>query len=647
MLPPLQDVKPRKKDGNWILQDERVAQSAPLSKGTGNIPVSSARKTSQSTSVTDAQRPRRLSLPSAPQVPRTLSCSDDNFDEIAAAIHAEEPDLDWLKDLWCVCLSAKPSTATKYLAFKSLGGWVEVFNRWQALGGWIPGRAPVFLDVNQLQGLTSAAPAKVAEWMNVFAKKTKAGSEKINMPAFICICVTLSSVISKKQKLRFLLGVFDEDDILCIDEREFVVFISAFLHGLALSYGFFEVRQKALEQAIKALAKRLFSRILAAFPGEVTSDCQSVSFSKVETWFLGDTGDPLAIPFALFMERRSDRGAEDEPEQFLCEEERFKLSHRHAVDPPMETAKVLDASFLRRHEMKVIREVFDQCQRESGFDISHSEAERLTRLEIDPELWCKKLARGLEHAELLRQNGTKISLGLFLKQICPRADQRHLRMFQSWLQELEQKDDLERKIQEGEHKFQQFLKHQISPELTAGQQMLVVKDYRSIQSHTKDEGRNHLVGSVVCTDRLLLFEHEILEDTLSQEDIIALMCPSECRPSKANPVVDENVFNFLTLRVSHFREALAHKESLFGNKQAMPKKCFYKARVAEDLSHSWQQFLDIFDPLQTGCITLKQILRSGLICPEVAQFMCHQVGNGHMFCRNDFLAEMTKISRLR
>lgn len=207
------------------------------------------------------------------------------------------------------------------------------------------------------------------------------------MPAFICTCIALSSTISKKQKLRFLLGVFDEDDSLCIDEREFVVFISAFLHGL-------------------------FSRILAAFPGEVTSDCQSLSFSTVEAWFLGDTGDPLAVPFALFMERRSDRGGEDDPEQFLCEEERFKLSHRHAVDPPMETAKVLDASFLRRHEMKVIREVFNQCQCGSGFDIPHSEAERLTRLEIDPELWCKKLARALEHAELLRQNGTKITLQL-------------------------------------------------------------------------------------------------------------------------------------------------------------------------------------------------------------------------------------------
>ena len=177
--------------------------------------------------------------------------------------------------------------------------------------------------------------------------------------------------------------------------------------------------------------------------------------------------------------------------------------------------------------------------------------------------------------------------------------------------------------------------------------MLLVKDYRSIQSHTKDEGRNHLVGSVVCTDRLLLFEHEILEDTLSQEDIIALMCPSECRSSKANPVVDEIVFNFLTLRLSHCREALVEKESLFGNKQARLNKCFYKARVEDDLSHSWQQFLNIFDPLHTGCISLKQILRSGLICPEVAQFMCHQVGNGHMFCRNDFLAEMTKISKRR
>ena len=34
---------------------------------------------------------------------------------------------------------------------RSLHTWVEVYNRWQALGGWIPGQAPTFLDAYQFQ----------------------------------------------------------------------------------------------------------------------------------------------------------------------------------------------------------------------------------------------------------------------------------------------------------------------------------------------------------------------------------------------------------------------------------------------------------------------------------------------------------------
>lgn len=49
--------------------------------------------------------------------------------------NGQEPDLDWLKDLWCVCLSAKPSTATKSLAFKWLGRqWKEAHVKLTSIG---------------------------------------------------------------------------------------------------------------------------------------------------------------------------------------------------------------------------------------------------------------------------------------------------------------------------------------------------------------------------------------------------------------------------------------------------------------------------------------------------------------------------------
>lgn len=242
--------------------------------------------------------------------------------------------------------------------------------------------------------------------MKVFGEKSK--TDKVNkvveMPAFLCTCIVFSSAISKKQKIRFLLGVFDENDSLTFQEDEFVSFVCAFFRGMALAFGFSQ-QPKELRQTSRQLAKQLFVRIAGG-----TSE--SISFASIEEWILGRNGDPLAVPFAMFLERCSSRGAEDDPEHFLDDDIKFRLSHREPVDLPVETASILDMSFLRRHEIQVVQAVFNQCQDRFSFDIQHSEAERLIQLEITPELWCKKLARGLEHAEVLRQNGKKIPLQL-------------------------------------------------------------------------------------------------------------------------------------------------------------------------------------------------------------------------------------------
>ena len=102
------------------------------------------------------------------------------------------------------------------------------------------------------------------------------------------------------------------------------------------------------------------SKTLLARSGVHGSLSLKSQLEHLERWLLGETGDPLAIPFALFLERHS--GSGDDPEFFLPEEKKFRLSHRSLVDPPMELALALDASFLQRSEMQVIREIFRHCE---------------------------------------------------------------------------------------------------------------------------------------------------------------------------------------------------------------------------------------------------------------------------------------------
>ena len=41
---------------------------------------------------------------------------------------------------------------------------------------------------------------------------------------------------------------------------------------------------------------------------------------SLSRWFLGESGDPLSAPFAMFLERFSVRGVDDDPEFFEGED---------------------------------------------------------------------------------------------------------------------------------------------------------------------------------------------------------------------------------------------------------------------------------------------------------------------------------------
>ena len=90
----------------------------------------------------------------------------------------------------------------------------------------------------------------------------------------------------------------------------------------------------------------------------------------------------------------------------------------------------------------MVRDLFYHCSSTRHFAISHAEAEQVVRTSIEPEFWIKMLSRSLEDLEAMRQDGVKFNIGVFFKKLCPRATSRHLRMFQTWLKELEQLEGL-------------------------------------------------------------------------------------------------------------------------------------------------------------------------------------------------------------
>ena len=267
---------------------------------------------------------------------------------------------------------------------------------------------------------------------------------KILVPAFLTCGIFLSTTISKKQKIRFLLGMFDEDDSQTIECPEFVEMISSFFYGIACAFGLLDYPHVVPKPTLRQqFGKHLFERLLMStccklsfWEAKKITSTGSVPFWMVEEWLLGHGGDPLFAPFAMFLERFSVRGFEEDPEFFEDEGRKFKLCHTSPVEPPLDTAASLDSSFLRRDQIGVVRDVFNECQKQLDFSHTHADIERALGTAIAPDLWCNHLARGLEEMEQSRQFGHKPTMALFLKKICPNAKPRHLRMFHTWMKEL-------------------------------------------------------------------------------------------------------------------------------------------------------------------------------------------------------------------
>ena len=127
-----------------------------------------------------------------------------------------------MQDFWHRVLVGVP-LAEKGLCLRSAGHWIGIFNRWQSAGGWQPGCAPGFVDAYQLQELLDVPMQRTMEWVRLFdppgyerLKRSRSSIDhkkvRVNVPAFMTAGIFVSTAISKRQKMRFLLVMFDEND---------------------------------------------------------------------------------------------------------------------------------------------------------------------------------------------------------------------------------------------------------------------------------------------------------------------------------------------------------------------------------------------------------------------------------------------------
>ncbi|CAE7516917.1 unnamed protein product [Symbiodinium pilosum] len=402
--------------------------------------------------------------------------------------------------------------------------------------------------------------------------------------------------------------MFDEDDSQTFESSEFVEMISAFFFGIACAFGLLEFPHIVPKPSMRQkLGKHLFDRLVSAACCKITfweakkiKAEDSAPFWLIEEWFLGESGDPLSAPFAMFLERFSVRGVDDDPEFFEGEDRRFKLSHTGPVEPPLETAASLDSS--------------------------------------------------LEEMEFLRENGQKVSLGVFLKKLCPNAKPRHLRMFQTWLKELDHIEELKVQWATARRMLNHFEGFIARPVLPARVRQELLTEHESIHCSASE------ARVMACAMRKKFFQQG---SAVNKDDYIAAMCPTEFRPKEGNPLIDQVVGQLLRMNVTNVEESLKSKEALFASRSeaAANRRKFIKPAVPEHQWAQWNQAFDAFSPTETatasGRLSVSGFVRQNDVCPTICEFMCEIIrrnrAEGHepSFSKEEFLQKMLEISACR
>jgi len=576
----------------------------------------------------------------APGMKRNLSFIDVTTDEMSDLVNAEMCGQEWLQGFWFRVLTAPAAPASKSLALRTLTYFVQIFNRWQSQGNWKAGEAPQFNNANEMQEMCAIPLPRVMEFVKLFdppgharVTMTKSPQDylKVKVPVapFLTACIIMSSAIAKQHKLRFLLGIFDESDKLRLQENEFVALVQALFVGMAALFG---LKSAPPTQRIETYSKYLYSRVAELDPEQTGS----IPFALLEEWLLGKTQDPASLPFALLFERFSVSRDEENPDQFEDPDRIFRLSHKAPVQPPMDTTLALDVGFMDRHEVVLAEKIYNHCISTATWHLSHSEAEKITQMSINPEYWIEKLHRALDEMDSARGHGVKLTLSTFFKKLCPRASTLHLRMFHNWLKEKEDFEDIKKEYLQSQERLRIYQRFVGAGVLPSKVRQDLLAGWQDSMAHFMRQGNS---------------ENEEGSEVLEKEDYIARFCPEGWRSHPGYTVVDETLEKMLFGQASMLKDIVQQKERLFAERgnmesRSVRKEDFVKRQVSWEEWKSWNEVFDLLE--QKGEILSPGILeKTRLVCPALVEHIYVLVSGKEAFTRERFLETMLKMTLQR
>lgn len=291
----------------------------------------------------------------------------------------------------------------------------------------------------------------------------------------------------------------------------------------------------ALVAAVKARQQSSLAARPATTAG-VRSVEQRLPFPVLLDWCFRLVQDPLAIPYALVIERFCPRESskDDNPENFEVDESHiFHLSPSSAAVDEREAAA---AQYMpSRADVLAARYVYNFAAEQNYFTLTPAELEhQMSEARHTDVEYAVRLQTACAQAEEIRSKQRKPSFVRFLRLLYPWAMPKHLRMFERWC---EQYDELQaRKV-----RFQADLKNmklffgcveafKTMPLLPQQEKDKIMQDFARLDVEKKGfvevaELKRVMGGNDAVTDALIGEYDASGDGVIDKNEFFAMMCP--------------------------------------------------------------------------------------------------------------------------
>lgn len=662
---------------------------------------------------------------------KKLPFVDCSIAQIQEAIALEDPSCSFHEHFWQTLLTEHPPPDAQPLKNRTLCFWIRFWNKWQEKnekqGFTETMNVPLFeelfpMDRSKQGGVIRLFDPEGYKRMRQRGQDVNA-QRMVAMPIapFLTAGVMLSQLISTNHKLRFIFGIVDANGNKALEEPEFFKFIHNFIAGLGGAFGLLgQVAVMPSKSCIDTVAKRLFERVSdisakrvrellkagirggddkvikavrqsireklnpstapTCAPIRQVSGClsvfkqgQVVPFQVLFEWCYRALRDPLALPYALTVERFCPhrQGGCEIADEFDDELGEFRVVPGQLIPEPVSDQTDLDPNqgkLLLRGEVIQAHLIFQYVTSSGSFQDSLREVEKELDIQIADEAKSKftnALRRlGGSQNQGLRDLNTVVTAEPefldFLRCLCPAAKPKHLRMFDSWVQQYSAIEMEEEDLDFRESIAEKVMRDNDKPPLPLDEISALKAEFERIDT----SGNGIIEPSEIAAawgwgeseTAAAIAKYDVMADgCIDVDEFLRMMCPEEYRLPESFGTARDLLGKMLkeataankedcTRRRSHF----ASQKTSVGKVSATPVSLL--PEVSETMWNEWVSTFKALDKNGNGSVELSELEQSGYFPREVCRAIMDTikiVPGANCFSLDGFLGAMLTIHHVR